>query len=79
MSLHSKQELVVPLIMTVNKGQNSLKYDGSVMRNSLPIEMRNSSSLGLFKQNRKRWKPKRCTCRVYKDNTNGVGNVNITS
>ena len=45
MSLHSKQELVVSLIMTVNKGQNSLKFDGSVMRNSLPIEMRNSSSL----------------------------------
>ena len=59
MNLHSKQELVVPLIMTVNKGQNSLKYDGSVMWNSVPIEIRNSSSLGLFKQNRKRWKPKR--------------------
>ena len=59
MNLHSKQEFVVPLIMTVNKGQNSLKYDGSVMRNSVPIEIRNSSSLGLFKQNRKRWKPKR--------------------
>ena len=59
MNLHSKQEFVVPLIMTVNKGQNSLKYDGSVMWNSVPIEIRNSSSLGLFKQNRKRWKPKR--------------------
>ena len=59
MNLHSKQEFVVPLIMTVNKGQNSLKYDGSVMRNSVPIEITNSSSLGLFKQNRKRWKPKR--------------------
>ena len=59
MNLHSKQEFVVPLIMTVNKGQNSLKYDGSVMTNSVPIEIRNSSSLGLFKQNRKRWKPKR--------------------
>ena len=56
MNLHSKQELVVPLIITVNKGQNSLKYDGSVMWNSLPIEIRNYFSLILFKQNIKRWK-----------------------
>ena len=38
--LRSKPELVIPSVNSVLKGKNSLRYFGSVIWNSLPIEIR---------------------------------------
>ena len=48
------------------------------MRNSIPIEIRNSSTLELCKQDIKRWKARKYPCRMCKDFINSVGFVNIT-
>ena len=42
-SLWSKPELVIPSVNFVLKGKNSLTYFGSVIWNSLPIEIRDHS------------------------------------
>ena len=43
------------------------------MWNSLPINIRNSESLSVFKAKIKVWKPDNCTCRLCKEYLNGVG------
>ena len=43
------------------------------MWNSLPINIRNSESLSVFKAKIKVWKPGKCTCRLCKEYLNGVG------
>ena len=39
-SLRSKLELVIPSVNSILKGKNSIRYFGSVIWNSLPIEIR---------------------------------------
>ena len=43
------------------------------MWNSLPIDIRNSESLVVFKDKIKTWKPGSCTCRLCKKYLNDVG------
>ena len=74
---YSKSKLVVPHIYSGAKGQNSLRYLGSVQWNNLPSEIRNSDSLYLFKIKLKSWKPNHCPCRLCKDYVNVVGFVNF--
>ena len=74
LGLRSESELVVPRVNSVLKGQNSLRYLGAV-----PLEIRNSDSLNLFKMKLKSWKPHKCPCRLCKDYVNGVGFVNIAT
>ena len=46
-SLRAQQVLVITSINSVLKGKNSLRYFGSVIRNSLPNEIRNSKTVSL--------------------------------
>ena len=45
----SESDQLVSNFNTVFKGQNSISYFGSVMRNSLPAELRKTSSYQIFK------------------------------
>ena len=56
-SLRSKSELVIPLVNSVLKGKNSLRYFGSVIWNSLPSEIREDHSISSFATKIKHWKP----------------------
>ena len=47
-SLRSKPELVIPSVNSVLKGKNSLRYFGSVIWNSLPIEIREDPLISSF-------------------------------
>ena len=47
-SLRSKPELVIPSVNSILKGKNSLRYFGSVIWNSLPIEIREDHLISLF-------------------------------
>ena len=78
MNLRSNSEFILPAINTVSKGENSIRYYGSVIWNSVPLEIRHSESLKLFCKKIKKWKPVNCPCRLCKDFLNGVGFVNIT-
>ena len=70
-NLRSKPDLLKPFVKSVLKGKNPLRYFGSLMWNSLPINIRNSESLPVAKI--KVWKPDNCTCRLQKEYLNGVG------
>ena len=71
-SLWSQQNFVIPLINSILKGKNSLRYFGSVKSNSLPHETRNSETLPVFKSTIKMWNPDSCTCRLCKEYIGGV-------
>ena len=47
-SLRSKPELVIPSMNSILKGKNSIRYFGSVIWNSLPIEIREDHLMSLF-------------------------------
>lgn len=47
LNLESQQNLVIPSVNNVLNGKNSLRYFGSVIRNSLPNEIRNSKTVSL--------------------------------
>ena len=66
-SLRSKPELVVPSVNSVLKGKNSLRYFGSVIWNSLPIEIREDHSISSFVAKIKQWKSIACPCTIFKN------------
>ena len=75
-SNRSPLQLQIPSINKVWTGENSIRYFGSVIWNSLPIEVRKVNSISLFKSSVKKIKPN-CHCRLCKDFIAGVGFVNI--
>ena len=58
-SAHNKQ---LPTFNTVKYGKRSIKYNGPQLWNSLPDEMKTSSTLSAFKQNVKLWCGIECKC-----------------
>ena len=72
-NFRSKPDLLIPSVDSVLKGKHSLRYLGSLMWNSLPINIRNSESLSIFKAKIKVWKLDNCTCKLCKEYLNGVG------
>ena len=74
----SNKDLVIPPVKTVLKGQNSLKYLGSLIWNSVPYEIKNLDNLEAFKNKIKNWKPENCPCRLCKTFFPGVGFVQVT-
>ena len=72
-NLRSGQDLIVPSVQSVLKGKNSLRYFGSVLWNSLPIDIRISETISVFKSKIKKWKPDCCKCRLCKEYLEGVG------
>ena len=44
-SFRSQQVLVITSVNSALKGKNSMRYFGSVIRNSLPNEIRNSKTV----------------------------------
>ena len=59
-NMRSEPELVIPLVNSVLKGKNSLRYFGSVIWNSLPIETRKDHSILSFVTKTKQGKPINC-------------------
>ena len=76
-SLRTQQDFTIPRINTVLKGQNSLRYFGAVIWNSLPVKYKNIESLSEFKSQIKKWKPKTCPCRLCKNFVKNLGFANI--
>ena len=65
-SLRYKDELVIPSFNSVLKGKNFLRYFGSVISNSLPIEIREDHLVLSFAAKIKQWKPKKVTFAIWK-------------
>ena len=77
-SLWSKTELVIPSVNSVLKGKNSLRYFGSVIWNSLPIEIREDRLISSFVTKIKHWKPIACPCTICKSFIDRVGHIKVS-
>ena len=67
-----------PLVKTVYKGEDSLRYFGPLIWNIVPIKMKGLTSLKSFQNEIKKWIPKNCPCRLCKTFVNGLGYVVVT-
>ena len=75
---HSQSEFLVPQVKTVYFGQNSIRYLGAIIWNSLPLTLRNVLSFSKFKFLIKNWKPTNCPCKLCKNYIPNTGFVNVT-
>ena len=74
----SQSDFSIPQVYTVYFGQNSIRYLGPLIWNSVPAALRNVESFVEFKSLIKNWKPSNCPCRLCKDYIPQVGFVNLT-
>ena len=65
-------------VNTVCFGQNSIKYLGPLIWNSISTALRNVESFVEFKSLIKNWKPSNCPCRLCKGYIPEVCFVNVT-
>ena len=77
-NLRSRPELVIPSLNSVLKGKISLRYFGSVIWNSLPIEFREDHSISSFATKIKQWKPIACPCAICKNYIGSVGYIKVS-
>ena len=77
-SFRSKPEFLISSVKSVHKGKNSLKYLGSVIWNSLPIEIREDHSISSFATKMKQWKPIACPCTICKSYIGRVGYIKVS-
>ena len=78
-NLRSQNDLNVPTIKTVWKGENSIRYFGALLWNSIPSNIENSDSLSMFKSKMKNWQPFYCPCRLCRLYIDGVGFVEAST
>ena len=78
-NLRSRSELTVPSINTRFKGQISISYFGSLIWNSIPVELREVNYFQVSKSEIKAWRPTNCPCTLCKRYTENLGFVNISS
>ena len=74
----SFSDIIVPSVKSVFNGQNSLRYLGPLIWNSISIEIRRTDFFEAFKSKIKKWKPEKCPCRLCKTYVAGVGFINVT-
>ena len=72
-TVRGNNEWVLPKVTTVNRGLETARYRGPMIWKIVPMEIKNSKSLSVFKTRIKEWKPLGCTCRLCKTYIKGVG------
>jgi hypothetical protein len=68
-----RNDFVIPKINTVNRGAETVRYRGPKTWELVPDEIKNATSLSIFKDKIVEWKPVGCTCRLCKTYIQGVG------
>ena len=64
MGLRSSSDFIRPRVNTVHYGKDSLQYFGSIIWNTIPLEIKNSVNLNTFKKQIRNWSPDECLCRL---------------
>ena len=78
-NLRNRRDLKVPLVKSVWKGENSIRYFGALLWNTIPNEIKNVASLAIYKTKIRQWKPQYCPCRLCKNYIHGIGFVDIAN
>ena len=77
-SLRSKPGLLIASVNSILKSKNSVRYFGSIIWNSLPIEIREDHSISSFVIKIKQWKPIACPCTICKSYMGRVGYIKVS-
>ena len=72
-TIRGTNEWVIPRVVGVNKGLETIRYRGPLTWKLVPEEIKESKSLLIFKEKIKKWKPLGCTCRLCKVYVNDLG------
>ena len=72
-AIRGKNDWVLPKVVTVNKGQETIRYRGPMTWRLVPEEIKESKTLLSFKERIRKWKPTGCTCRLCKIYVQGLG------
>ena len=61
-NLRSQTDFASNYVNTNKFGQNSLRYFASKVSSMVPLEIKNSGSVEIFKTKIRNWEPKDCYC-----------------
>lgn len=73
LNLRSRPELKIRSINSELKGENYLRYHGSVFWNNLPHKVRNLENLSAFTVKIRKWNSDSCKCEICKPFVGQVG------
>ena len=76
-NLRSQTDFASICVNTKKFGLNSLRYFGSKVWSMVPLEIKNSGSIEIFKTKIQNWEPKGCHCYLCKTYVNNQGFVNV--
>ena len=76
-NLRSLTDFASICVNTKKLGLNSLRYFASKIWSKVPLEIKNSESVKIFKTKIRNWEPKHCYCYLCKAYVNNLGFVNV--
>ena len=76
-NLRSQTTFASICVNTKKFGLNSLRYVASKVWCMVPLQIKNSGSVEIFKTKIRNWEPKDCYCHICKTYVNNLGLVNV--
>ena len=76
-NLRSQTDFFRNNVNTTKFGLNSLRYFASKVWSMIPIEIKNSSTVEIFKSKISKWEPNDCDCKLCQDYLHRIGYVNL--
>ena len=76
-NLRSQTDFASNCVNTNKFGLNSLRYFAFKVWSMIPLEIKNSGSVEIFKTKVRNWEPKDCYCYLCKTYINNQGFVNV--
>ena len=77
-NLRSQTEFARSFVNTSRFGLNSLPYFASKVWNIVPSDIKNASNLYIFKNEIRKWEPKKCHCDLCRSDVSNLGFVNLS-
>ena len=76
-TLRRSKSFKKPNINTVQYGERSLQHLGSKLWDQIPDKMKNITSLSVFTNFIKKWRPNQCPCEICRHYEQGVGYIQL--
>ena len=76
-NLRSQTDFFRNTVNTTKFGLNSLRYFGSKVWTMATIEIKNPSTVEMFKNKISKWEPNDCNCKLCHDYLHRIGYVNL--
>ena len=78
-NLRSNSNFAVPNVKSIFHGSESIFYLGPKILDIVPLELKELTSLNVFKKCIKKWQPKNCPCRLCKQYIPNLGLISKIS